>query len=273
MHRYTWRTGALETVMIVLGLVAVSPLLVMVSLALRPQTDSVDPLSVPSHLTLENFRHAWTEAGLLSAIANSAVIAVVSVAVLVVLSSLAAYPLARVSKRWSALAYYGFILGLLIPFQLGSFPLYTTFRQLGLIGGVLPLIVLYVGIQMPFSIFLYSTFLRSVSTEYEEAAVLDGCSTLSAFRHVVFPLMRPVTGTVVIINLIFIWNDFFSPLLYLSGTSHQTIPVALYSFVGQISQQWNLVFAGLIIGIAPVVVAFFLMQKSVFQGFTGGLKG
>lgn len=273
MLRYTWRTGALETVMIVLAIVFASPLLILVSMSLRTPADSVNPLSLPHSLTFENFINAWNEAGLPSAILNSAIVAISSVFLLVVLSSLAAYPLARITRRWSSVAYYGFILGLLIPFQLGSLPLYATFRDLGVIGSVLPLIVIYVGLQMPFSIFLYSTFLRSVSSEFEEAAFLDGCNPLRAFVSVVFPLMRPVTGTVAIINLIFVWNDFFSPLLYLSGTTAQTIPVALYAFVGQITQQWNLVFAGLIIGIAPVVIAFFFMQKSVFEGFSGGLKG
>lgn len=273
MARYTWRTSVLETLMIILALIFAFPLLILVSMALRTPADSANPLSLPHSLTLENFADAWNQAGLGTAILNSAIVAFASVFLVVVLSALASYPLARVTRRWSSVAYYGFILGLLIPFQLGALPLYTTFHNLGAIGSILPLIIIYVGIQMPFSVFLYSTFLRSVSREFEEAAFLDGCTPLRAFVSVVFPLMRPITGTVAIINLIFVWNDFFSPLLYLSGTTSQTIPVALYSFVGQVTQHWNLVFAGLIIGIAPVVIAFFLMQKSVFEGFSGGLKG
>ena len=86
-------------------------------------------------------------------------------------------------------------------------------------------------------------------------------------------MMRPVTGTVVILNAIFVWNDFLTPLLYLSGSGSQTIPVALFSFVGEYQSNWPVVFAGLIIGITPILTVYFLLQKSVIRGFSGGLKG
>jgi raffinose/stachyose/melibiose transport system permease protein len=126
---------------------------------------------------------------------------------------------------------------------------------------------------MPFSVFLYTAFLRAMPRDYEEAAVLDGCSPFQAFWRVVFPLLRPVTGTVVILNAIFIWNDFLTPLLYLSGSSHQTIPVAIYTFVGQYTSNWQLVFAGLVMGITPILLIYFAMQRHIIRGFTGGLKG
>ncbi len=127
--------------------------------------------------------------------------------------------------------------------------------------------------QAPFSIFLYTGFLRALPGEYEEAAALDGCGPFGTFWRVVFPLLRPITGTVVILNVIHVWNDFLTPLLYLSGSGQQTIPVALFGFVGQYVSQWNLVFAGLVITVFPILLVYFLLQKSVIQGFSGGLKG
>lgn len=91
--------------------------------------------------------------------------------------------------------------------------------------------------------------------------------------RVLFPLLRPITGTVAILNVITVWNDFLTPLLYLSGSGQQTVPVALFAFVGQYVSQWNLVFAGLIISIFPILLAYFLLQKTVIQGFASGLKG
>jgi len=273
MNRYTRGTFGLEIVMIAVALLFVIPLFVLVNLSLRPQFQLVDPLKLELPLTLENYRTAWHEAALGSAIVDSAVIAVVSVVIVVVISSLAAYPLARSTARWSKWTFGLFMLGLLLPFQLALLPLYTTMRDLHLIGSLWGLILFYSGLQMPFSIFLYTAFLRVLPRDYEEAAVLDGCNPFQAFRRVVFPLLRPVTGTVVILNLIFIWNDFLTPLLYLSGSDHQTIPVAIYTFVGQYTSNWQLLFAGLVMGIAPILFVYFAMQRHIIRGFTGGLKG
>lgn len=163
--------------------------------------------------------------------------------------------------------------GLLLPFQLALIPLYQTIRDLGLLGTVWSLVLFYSGLQVPFSVFLYTGFLRALPRGYEEAALIDGCGPLRAFRSVVFPQLRPITGTVVILNTIFVWNDFLTPLLYLSGSPQQTIPVAIFGFVGQYTSQWQLVFAGLVIGVAPILVAYFLMQKHIIKGFAGGIKG
>ncbi|KAE8765921.1 carbohydrate ABC transporter permease [Georgenia thermotolerans] len=273
MNRYTWRTGTLESGMLLLALAFLFPIYILINLAVRPASDLSSPLAPTSRPTFDNFARAWEEASLGGAIGNSVVITVVSVTLLVVLSAMAAYPLARLTSRWSAPAFYGFMVGLLVPFQLGLIPLYQTFRDLNLIGTLVPLIVIYVGMRIPFSLFLYVQFLRQIPRDYEEAAALDGCSPIQAFFRVVFPLLRPVTGTVVILNGLFIWNDFLKPLLYLSGSGNQTIPVAIYSFVGQYATEWELVFAALIIGALPVLVAFFFIQKSLMQGLAGGIKG
>ena len=165
------------------------------------------------------------------------------------------------------------MLGLILPFQLAMIPLYTTMRDLGLLGSVWSLVIYYVGLQSPFSIFLYTGFLRTLPMEYEEAAAVDGASLMTTFLRVVFPLLRPVTGTVIILNVIIVWNDFFTPLLYLSGSGVETVPVALFSFVGQYTSEWNLVFAGLVISIVPILAVYFALQKTVIKGFASGLKG
>jgi raffinose/stachyose/melibiose transport system permease protein len=126
---------------------------------------------------------------------------------------------------------------------------------------------------MPFSIFLYTAFLRNIPKEYEEAAEIDGAGRVRTFAYIVLPLLRPVTGTVIILTGVFVYNDFFTPLLYLSGSGSQTTTVALSGFVGEYRSYWNLVFAGLIMSSAPILILFFTMQKTVIKGFGGGLKG
>lgn len=274
MKRYTWRTGLLEAVMVAAALVFAFPVYVLLVQAFRPADDTgASPLVPPADPTLDNFVQAWRQASLGPAIVNSAVVTVGSIVLLVVLSALAAYPIARSTRAWSRAAFALFMLGLLVPFQLALIPLYQTMRDLGLLGDPLSLVIYYTGVQMPFSVFLYTGFLRGLDRGYEEAAMMDGAGPLRSFFSVVLPLLRPITGTVIILNVIFVWNDFLTPLLYLSGSGSQTIPVALFGFVGQYVSQWPLVFAGLIIGSIPVLAVYFAMQKRVIQGFAGGLKG
>jgi raffinose/stachyose/melibiose transport system permease protein len=272
VNRYTWRTAGLEAVMIAAALLFAFPIYVLVSLSLSKQGDQSSPPALSS-LTLANYSDAWQQAGLGTALLTSAFITVSSVVLVVVLSAMAAYPLARSTRAWSKAVFLLFMLGLLLPFQLALIPLYQTMRDLGLLGNPAALVLFYTGLQMPFSVFLYTGFLRALDPGYEEAALIDGCGPLRAFFSVVLPLMRPITGTVVILNAIFVWNDFLTPLLYLSGTEQQTVPVALFGFVGQYVSQWPMVFAGLVIGIAPVLLVYLAMQKRVIQGFAGGLKG
>lgn len=273
MNRYTWRTGTLEGVMIVVALIFMVPVYVLINLSVRRQSDLSSPLAPTAQPTLDNFSNAWAQSGLGQAMANSAIITVVSVGLLVVLGSLSAYGLSRATARWSAPAFYLFMIGLLVPFQLGLVPLYRNFAALGLLGTMVPLVIIYVGLRLPFTLFLYTTFLRQIPAEYEEAASLDGAGTFGRFRRVVFPLLRPITGTVIILNGLFVWNDFLTPLLYLSGSPNRTVPIAVYSFVNENTTVWPLVFAALLISVIPVLLAFFVFQKTLIQGFASGIKG
>ena len=273
MKKYTRMTLVLEVVMIVVAALFFVPVYVLVNISLKHPDDPTGPLQPSMNVTFDNYVEAWQQGNLANAFVNSMVITVVTVACLIVISSLAAYPLARITKRWSRVTFFVFMVGLLLPFQLALIPLYATMRDLGLLGSVWALVIYYVGVQAPFSIFLYSGFLRAMPTEYEEAAAIDGCGPVGSFWRVVFPLLRPVTGPVAILNIIFVWNDFLTPMLYLSGSAQQTLPVALFSFVGQYVSQWNLIFASLVISILPILVVYFLLQRTVIQGFSSGLKG
>ncbi|BDZ64768.1 carbohydrate ABC transporter permease [Agromyces mangrovi Wang et al. 2018] len=270
MTRYTWRTGVLEALMLVVAIVFAFPFYVLVNLSVRQVNDPTSPLVPTLTPTFENFVAAWNEADLASAIFNSLTVTVFSVVIVVAVSAMASFPLVRMTTRLSRTTYWLVMFGLLLPFQVALIPLYTTIRDLHLLGTTWSLVIFYAGLQVPFSVFLYTGFLRALPRDYEEAAQVDGAGPFTTFWRVVFPMMRPVTGTVIILNAIFVWNDFMTPLLYLSGSGSQTIPVALFSFVGEYAANWPVVFAGLIIGIAPILFIYFLLQKSIIQGFTGG---
>jgi len=273
MERYTKRTFGLEVVMVLAGLVFCIPVYVMVNESFKSPQDLSGPLSLVTRPTLDNFRVAWENGGLGGALMISALVTTCSVVILVLTTSLASYPLARSTQAWSTVVFFVFMIGLLLPFQLALIPLYSTMRELGLLGNPLSLILFYSGREAAFSVFLYTMFLRAQPAEYEESAAVDGCGPFRTFWFIVFPLLRPVTGTVIILNVLGVWNDFFTPLLYLSGSAFTTTPVALYAFVGQWVSQWNVVFAGLVISTLPILVLYFLMQKTIIRGFASGLKG
>jgi len=250
------------------------PVYILINLSIRPPGDVTSALVPSSHVTLENFVNAWHQSSLPGAIVTSILITTFSCAAVIAIATMAAYPLARSTARLSNATFYCFLIGLLLPFQLALLPLYEQMRDVGLLGTIWSLVIVYTGIQMPFSIFLITTFLRtSIPLDYEQAARIDGCGNIAAFWYVVVPLLRPVLGTCLILNGVGIWNDFFTPLIYLAGSGHSTIPMAIYQFVGQYSTNWPLVFASLIISMVPILTLFLIFQRYVIRGFAGGLKG
>jgi raffinose/stachyose/melibiose transport system permease protein len=273
-RRYGKNNLIVEVVMILVALIYLFPLYVLLSISLKPLDEVADsPLGLPERFSLANYHDAWKSASLGSALLNSTIVMIISVALLICIGSMAAYALARRQTRLSYGLYLLFLLGIILPFQLALIPLYQLMRDLQLLGTYTSLIIFYTGHQLPFTVFLYTGFLRALPRDYEDAALIDGASHFQAFRKIVFPLLRPVTGTVVILNAIFVWNDFLTPLLYVGGTPVQTLPVAIYSFVGQYVSQWGLVFAGLVIGITPILIVYFLLQRYIIRGFASGLKG
>jgi raffinose/stachyose/melibiose transport system permease protein len=208
-----------------------------------------------------------------TAMLNSLIITVSSVLALLLLGSFAAYVLARRPSKLSTALYLIYVLGFIIPFQLAIVPLYVAMRHLHLIGSYLGMILLYTGFFMPLTVFLYTGFIRVLPKDYEESAQVDGAGLFRTYFRIVFPLLRPVTGTVAVLAGIVIWNDFFSPLIFLSGTNKATLPVAIYSFVGDFTAQWNLIFAAVLISILPVVAFYLVAQRQLIKGFTGGIRG
>jgi raffinose/stachyose/melibiose transport system permease protein len=272
--RYGSRTFLLEIVMVAVAVVFLFPVYALISLALKDKHQiSASPLALPNPPTLKNFGQAWSAADLGPALLSSTLITAASLVLLIALGSCAAYFLARRAGRLSYGLYILFLLGIVLPFQLGMIPLYQTFDRLGMIGSYQAVILFYTGIQLPFTIFLYTGFIRALPADYATAALVDGASHFQAYTRIVFPLLRPITGTVLILNAVFIWNDFFTPLLYLGGSDHETVPVRVFAFVGQYVSNYGLVFAGLVLAAIPIIVIFLLLQRYVIKGFASGLKG
>jgi raffinose/stachyose/melibiose transport system permease protein len=273
MNRYTRGTLGIEIMLIATAVVFMIPLFVLVAVALRDPNATTELFGFTWPLKFENIAIAWNESAMGPSILNSLLITSVSVALIILIASMASYTITRRTARWSKGVFYLFLIGFLFPGQLAMIPLYLTFSNLGLVGNPIAVILISVGGHLPFTIFLYSAFLRDLPKDYEEAAEIDGARPLRMFWTIVFPLLRAVTGTVAILSALGIWNDFLNPLLYLSGGSSKTAPLSVYTFVGEYSANWPLVFSALITSVIPILIAYFLMQRFILRGFASGLKG
>jgi raffinose/stachyose/melibiose transport system permease protein len=273
LHRYTRRTFLRELALLLVAAIWWVPFYFLVIVALKPDVEALQsPLTFPKEVDLGNFSTAWHDGALGRSLFNSLLITGGSVAALIAIGSICAYTIARRPGKMGTALYLLFVLGIILPFQLGLVPTYAVLRHLSLVGSYLGIILLYTGIWMPFAVFLYTGFVRALPKEYEEAARVDGASQLRTFRKVVFPLLRPVTGTVAIFTGLIIWNDFFLSLIFLNGTKKTPLPVAVYTFVGAFASRWNLIFAAVIVSLAPVLIFFLVAQRQLIRGFTGGIK-
>lgn len=273
MNRYTWRFGLLEALLIACSVLFLVPIVGLVNVAFKAPDNFTTALSFAGPYTFANFSEAWVGGQLGAALSNSLVITALSVGIVVIIGGMASYAIARWLGRLSTLLFYLFLTGLVIPVQLGMLPLYQTLIASGLVGTMWPIVLINVGTGLPFTVFLMATFLRELPRDFEEAAMIDGAGPVRTFVVVVVPLITPVLGTVVILNAIAFWNSFFIPLLYLAGTGYETVPVRLYGFVGQYTSNWPVIFAGLLLTILPILISFFLLQRAVMKGFSGGVKG
>jgi len=277
--RYTRRTFAREVVVIVVALAFCIPLYLLLTISLKSTSDLyIEPLSFPGSPNWSSYSQAAQggsvgSTGMTRALLNSLIITVGSVACLILIGSIASYVIARRESKLSGMLYGFFVLAIIIPAQLGLVPLYVVMRNLHLVGSYLGMIVFYTGLFMPLTVFLYVGFMRTLPRDYEEAAQVDGANQRRIFFRVVLPLLLPITGTVAVLTSLFVWNDFFGQLIFLSGTSRTTLPVAIYTLAGANVTQWNVIFAAVAISIAPILAFFLFAQRTMIRGFSGGVKG
>ena len=161
-----------------------------------------------------------------------------------------------------------------IPFQVLMVPSVIVARELHLVNSRPGMIVMYWGFLLPMAMFLYQGFVKGVPRELEEAAMIDGCGQIRAFFRIVFPMLKPITATVAIINILGVFNDFTLPLIMLSSQSLKTLPLSFSVFYSSYLNEWQLIMSGLVLSIFPVLVFFLLMQRNIMDGLTAGaLKG
>ncbi|MFZ7942694.1 carbohydrate ABC transporter permease [Neobacillus sp. 19] len=240
-----------------------------------PSEAAASPLGLPKSLTFGNYAKALDAMNYLQAFKNNVIITGVAVILLVFFATMAAYVIARSKKKIIKMMYSIFLVGLIIPFQIAIVPLYQIISGLHLMNTHLGVILVSVFcINLPLSIFLLRGFINTVPIELEEAAFMDGCGTFRTFWLIIFPLLKPIISTVVILNTLAIWNDFLTPLLFLQSPEKAVLLQEVYKNVGPFSTDWTSFFPMLVMSTLPLVVFYILMQKRVIDGVVAGsVKG
>jgi raffinose/stachyose/melibiose transport system permease protein len=270
-NKYTSKTFIVEILSVLLGLVFLVPFYYVLSNSLKSFAEILSNTSaLPTTIQFQNFVNAFHQMNYLKVLSNSLIITVISNAVLVIFCSMAAYMLVRTKKKISSIIFMAFVAAMVIPFQSIMIPLVKVAGNLNLLNSIWGIVIMYLGFGSGMTIFLYHGFIKGIPVELEEAAIIDGCSRLGVFWRIVFPLLKPITVTVVILNSLWIWNDFLLPSLVLQDPELRTIPLATFFFFGQYTKQWDLALAALVISIIPLLIFFFAMQKHIVKGITSG---
>ncbi len=237
---------------------------------------SSEPFALPTPETFagfDNYTDGLTKTGFFSAFLTSLLVTVLSVAAIVIFTSMTAWYITRVKNTFTKLSYYAFVFSMVVPFQMVMFTTVKTANVLNL-DNPLGLVILYLGFGSGLSVFMFSGFVKSIPVEIEEAAMIDGCGPIRTFFLVVFPLMKPTTITVAILNAMWIWNDYLLPYLVI-GSDYKTIPIAIqYLRGGYGSIDMGAMMAMLVLSILPIVIFYLLCQKHIIKGVVAGaVKG
>jgi raffinose/stachyose/melibiose transport system permease protein len=227
-----------------------------------------------SFLAAKNYTSGVEKTGFPSAFALSLFITVVSTAVIVLLTSMAAWYIARVRAWYSTLLYFLFVFSMVVPFQMVMFTM-SKVANMTRLDNPVGIVVLYLGFGAGLSVFIATGFVRSIPIEMEEAAMIDGASVWRTFFSVIFPVLRPTVVTIAILNVMWIWNDYLLPYLVI-GSKWKTIPIAVQTYMvgGYGTKDMGGFMAMLVLAIIPIVVFFLFGQKSIIKGVTAGaVKG
>lgn len=239
---------------------------------------SKNPFSLPDGETFSgigNYVNGMTKTGMMSAVGYSLFITVISVALIILFTSMTAYYITRVHSALTTALYYMFVFSMIVPFQMVMFSMVALADQFHL-KNPLGMCILYLRFGAGLSVFMFSGFVKAIPLEIEEAAMIDGATPVETYFKVVFPILKPTAITVAILNAMWIWNDFLLPYLVIGvGTKYKTIPVVVQMLVGSNgNKDMGALMAMLVIAIIPIIIFYLFCQKYIIEGVVAGaVKG
>lgn len=264
-------------IMVISSLIILIPLSIMIFTSLKGNKDYfLSPLSWPNKLHWENYAAAWFRGEFPQHLFNSLFVTSTAVLIIVLGGAMASYAISRVKVgRWNGLVFAILLAGLILPGQVGLIPLFMLLRNLGLFQHNWGVILIFVAQGLSITVFIYTKFFNQIPFELEEAATMDGSSKMRTFWSIILPLSLPATATIIILNTLVIWNDFFNALIFIGDSSNQTLPLGLISFKAQGTQtDWPELFAYSTLIAAPILIFYLFLQRYLISGLTdGAVKG
>jgi raffinose/stachyose/melibiose transport system permease protein len=228
------------------------------------------PFNLPAVWRWQNYVSAWQRADFATYFKNSILVTAASIAAILLVSSMAAYVLARFEFKGRRYVYLYLIAGLALPTRLAIIPIFLIIRSLKLLDSLPGLVLVYTAGGVAFSIFLLVNFFKRLPRDIEDSAKIDGAGPFRIYWQIDLPLLKPALVTVAMFNFIDVWNDFFFPLILLSSRTKKTIPLGLQAFFGEYTIEWDALFAALNITILPVLIVFLILSKQFIAGMTEG---
>ena len=271
-HRINWPV----TILLIIGCVTIFfPLYMAVIIAFKKPSemtnDIAGALSFPSSWSLDNFAEAMRVTDFWHSFGNSLLITIITVVLALVIHSLAGYAIGRsmAKSKFYNFVYLYIVSGMFVPFAILMMPLVKQTAQMGIANRV-GVVILYVVFYMPMNLLLYAGYLKNIPIALEEAAFVDGSTTWNTFWKIIFPIMKPMHATVAVLTAMQVWNDVMTPLVIMSGTGMNTLPLAQLNFQTQFGTNYNLAFASYLLALLPILIFYVICQKQILNGVVNG---
>ena len=263
--------GTRITFLVIGAIIFLFPLYLVYINSLKPVGDIIaKTLNFPESLNFDSYLYVFKRTKYMRALFNTVFICVVGITLLVFASSMCAYKLSRINDKKSKFILMLFLSSMIIPFQTIMIPLVKVLNFLNINDSILGYILVMVPLFSPVAVFLYYNLLKTVPTTLDEAARIDGANDFQIFFKVIFPILKPVTATVIVLATLWVWNDFALPLIILESSEKKTITLVIAGFFGAFSQRWDYALAALALGSVPMIILYLFMQKHIIRGVTSG---
>ncbi|WP_256759450.1 carbohydrate ABC transporter permease [Cohnella sp. WQ 127256] len=265
------KRGILYTIAFVYAVISLFPMFLMIISSFKPNIEIfTKPLSFPLKWTVISYETLFVKLNYAKYIGNSVYVSIVTLAILLIISVMISYYLARFNFKWNGLLFFYFLIGMMLPIKLGLVPLFLLIKDLGLVDSLWSIILIHVGTGLPMAILILTGFFRTLPKELEEAGRIDGASNMGLLLKILVPLMRPALGTVLIINFIGVWNEFFFPMIFIQNEALKTIPLGMMQLFGEFTTDWSVLFAGLTLSSLPMILIFAFASRQFMDGLTSG---
>jgi len=275
MKKINWHIAIVYIVLTLYTLYTLYPIFLMMVTSLKNNLEIMkNPAGLPQEWVFDGFITLFQKENFGRYFLNSIFVTGTSVVILLVVTIMLAYVLARYKSRLSNFLYYFFLVGMMVPLRLGLLSLNDLLYKMGLIDNLWGLVLINVAMNIPYSMFLMAGYIKMIPVSLEESAFIDGANTWTILWKIVVPLIKPCIATTLIYNLVPIWNDAFFPLVFISTKENRTLMQAVMLFFGQYSTNWNLVFSALSLAAIPVIVVYIICSKYLIRGMmAGAVKG